>query len=327
VYNIFNRRCCSGTVCFTSSSQHVLDQSDLLPLEENVISNLFFYIVVFENFFVLSHSTLFFSSRTAICVKPEMMRRAMTIEESFLITNYQSRMSTSDVSPSINVDLTRSTGGVWLVKMPKYLSQILNDHADETINGEVGRLIQPPSSAKGSTSTVAGARSQDVVFRLNDEIMKKLKEKNPSKDYKLPPREHRFCLSNISDGVLRTIYNRKKNNSNSSTGEQISLVGKVIKRADVRPVESEEYMSMKRKHFEISQEPARKAQIISKKVNPYAPKRDHAENKKNYWENVYEVMKIQYLMLCLKRLQKINIYQCHHLKQSQSNRKIIYNNL
>ena len=36
---------------------------------------------------------------------------------------------------------------------------------------------------------------------------------------------------------------------------------------------------MKRKQFEVSQEPNRKAQMISKKINPYAPRRDHAENK------------------------------------------------
>ena len=49
-------------------------------------------------------------------------------------------MSTNDPSNPIDVDLTRSTSGVWLVKMPKYLSQILNDYGDGAINGEVGRL-------------------------------------------------------------------------------------------------------------------------------------------------------------------------------------------
>jgi transcription initiation factor TFIIF subunit beta len=186
-------------------------------------------------------------------------------------------MSTNDASNSIDVDLTRSAGGVWLVKMPKYLSQILSDHADGTITGEVGHLIQSlPSASRGSTAV--GPRSQDVVFRLTDQIMGKLKEKNRSKDYKIPPQEHRFCLNNVSDGILRTVYTRTSNNSKSSSNEQISLIGKVIKRADVRPVENEQYMSMKRKHFEMSQEPTRKAVKIDKKINPYTPKRNHAEN-------------------------------------------------
>lgn len=88
-----------------------------------------------------------------------------------------------------------------------------------------------------------------------------------------------FSLSNIPDGVLRTVYTRTLNNPNSPISEQISLVGKVIQRAEVRPVENEQYMALKRKQFEISQEPTRKAQIIGKKTHTYVPRRDHEENK------------------------------------------------
>jgi hypothetical protein len=104
-------------------------------------------------------------------------------------------MSTNDPSVPIDVDLTRSTNGVWLVKMPKYLSQILDEYGDGALNGEVGRLIRrptQPSSGKGSTPAAAGGRTQDVIFSLNDQILDKLREKNPSKDYQLPPREHQF---------------------------------------------------------------------------------------------------------------------------------------
>jgi len=38
-------------------------------------------------------------------------------------------------------------------------------------------------------------------------------------------------------------------------------------------------MSMKRRQFETFQEPTRKAQMINKKTNSYAPKRDHEANK------------------------------------------------
>lgn len=104
-------------------------------------------------------------------------------------------MSTNDPSVPIDVDITRSTNGVWLVKMPKYLSQILDEHSDTAINGEVGRLVRRPAatpSGKGSTAAATSGRAQDVFFCLNDQIMDKLREKNPSKDYKLPPQEHQF---------------------------------------------------------------------------------------------------------------------------------------
>lgn len=108
-------------------------------------------------------------------------------------------MSSSDPSVPIDVDLTRSTSGVWLVKMPKYLSQILEEYGDTAVNGEIGRLIRRPSTAtgKGSTAAPAGGRSQDVFFSLNDNIMEKVREKNPSKEYKPAPQEHQFWYKNI----------------------------------------------------------------------------------------------------------------------------------
>lgn len=88
-----------------------------------------------------------------------------------------------------------------------------------------------------------------------------------------------FSLNAISDGVLRTVYTRTPTHSNAPVNEQIALVGKVINRADVRPVENEQYMALKRKRFETSQEPTSRAQLIPKKINTYLPKRDHEENK------------------------------------------------
>lgn len=210
-------------------------------------------------------------------------------------------MSSTDPSVPIDVDVSRASSGVWLVKMPKYLSQILNDHADVAPNGEVGRLVKRTlQTGKGAASTVAsGPKTQEVAFCLSDQVMDRLKEQSKSKDFQMPPREHRFwfelhlrgeeqdcsnhsspsSLSNVSDGVLRTVYTRTLDNPHVPASEQISFVGKVIQRAEVRPVENEQYMSMKRKHFEVSQEPTRKAQMIEKKRSIYLPKRDHEENK------------------------------------------------
>lgn len=102
-------------------------------------------------------------------------------------------MSANDPTVPIDVDLSHSTSGVWLVKVPKYLSQILDKYGDGSMNGEVGRLVRRPTTAgKGTTSTGSGGRAQDVFFCLNDQVLEKLREENPSKDYQLPPREHQF---------------------------------------------------------------------------------------------------------------------------------------
>ena len=103
-------------------------------------------------------------------------------------------MLANDPSVPVDVDLTHSTSGVWLVKVPKYLSQILDEYGDGTAGGEVGRLVRRPgaAAAKSNTSVGSGGRAQDVFFCLNDQIMDKLREKNPSKDYQPPPRDHQF---------------------------------------------------------------------------------------------------------------------------------------
>ncbi|CAF1497170.1 unnamed protein product, partial [Didymodactylos carnosus] len=175
----------------------------------------------------------------------------------------------------INIDLSHSTCGVWLVKMPKYLSQILNDYGESMPGGEVGRLVK-----KNSTNTNVGpSKAQDVVFRLNDHIFERLKQQNPTIE-QLPPREHRFILSNISDGVIRSVYTRTPTQQTSQP-EQIAVVGKVIQRAEVRPVEDEQYMSMKRIQIERSQEPARKVQLIKRLGNVYKARSNHDDNIEN----------------------------------------------
>lgn len=103
------------------------------------------------------------------------------------------QMSANDPSVPIDVDLTHSVSGVWLVKVPKYLSKILDDYGDGTANGEVGRLVRRSGTAgKSNPSTGSTGRAQDVFFCLNDQILDKLREENPTKDYQLPPREHQF---------------------------------------------------------------------------------------------------------------------------------------
>lgn len=88
-----------------------------------------------------------------------------------------------------------------------------------------------------------------------------------------------FSLKNLGeDNVLRTAYSRTTNNSNTPTGEHVALLGKVGKRAEVRPVESDQYMTMKKDQFAESQKPKRTAMKISIKKNIYAPIRNHAVN-------------------------------------------------
>ena len=60
-----------------------------LPLEINVISNLFLCLVSSKIFVILSYFTLFFSFLKVICVKTKMRLRAIGRLKKLLITTYQ----------------------------------------------------------------------------------------------------------------------------------------------------------------------------------------------------------------------------------------------
>ena len=102
-------------------------------------------------------------------------------------------MSTIDPAAPIDVDLSGSNSGAWLVKMPKYLSQILSEHSSACTNGEVGRLIRKPAAAPSTTaSSSTTGKVQEVTFCLSEEIIERIKKQNPYADFQMPPREHRF---------------------------------------------------------------------------------------------------------------------------------------
>lgn len=105
-------------------------------------------------------------------------------------------MSSGDITKPIDVDMTRSMNAVWLVKMPKYLSEILNENANAMTNNEIGRLVkrtlptgQNSSSASSSTT---GGKPQEATFCLSDKLLERLEQTHKGSDFKMPPQEHRF---------------------------------------------------------------------------------------------------------------------------------------
>lgn len=102
-------------------------------------------------------------------------------------------MSTNDPSVPIEVDTNRANCGAWLVKMPKYLSQILNEHGNKVPNGEIGKLIRRPvAGTKGATSSTASSKTPEVTFRLSDAIIERVRNSSQNSESQMPQREHRF---------------------------------------------------------------------------------------------------------------------------------------
>ncbi|GAB5566357.1 general transcription factor IIF subunit 2 [Prionailurus iriomotensis] len=133
------------------------------------------------------------------------------------------------------LDLTgaKQNTGVWLVKVPKYLSQ---QWAKAPGRGEVGKL----RIAKNQGRT-------EVSFTLNEDLAN-IHDIGGKPASVSTPREHPFVLQSVGGQTL-TVFTE-------SSSDKLSLEGIVVQRAECRPAASENYMRLKsadEKAFQIEE--------------------------------------------------------------------------
>lgn len=175
-----------------------------------------------------------------------------------------------------DVDLTgaKQNTGVWLVKVPKYLSQ---QWAKASGRGEVGKLRISKNQGKA-----------EVSFTLNEEltVIEGIEDKTVR-----APREHPFTMQTVGGQTL-TVFTEtssgqseeRSDGSSSGSGagagpDKIAVEGVVVQRAECRPAVNESYMRLKRLQIEESSKPARLSQQLQKPVtNNYKPVANHAYN-------------------------------------------------
>uniref|UniRef100_A0ABK0LKU9 General transcription factor IIF subunit 2 n=1 Tax=Rattus norvegicus TaxID=10116 RepID=A0ABK0LKU9_RAT len=156
------------------------------------------------------------------------------------------------------LDLTgaKQNTGVWLVKVPKYLSQ---QWAKAPGRGEVGKL----RIAKNQGRT-------EVSFTLNEDLAN-IHDIGGKPASVSAPREHPFVLQSVGGQTL-TVFTE-------SSSDKLSLEGIVVQRAECRPAASENYMKLKRLQIEESSKPVRLSQQLDKVVTTnYKPVANHQYN-------------------------------------------------
>uniref|UniRef100_A0A8C7K7D6 General transcription factor IIF subunit 2 n=1 Tax=Oncorhynchus kisutch TaxID=8019 RepID=A0A8C7K7D6_ONCKI len=167
------------------------------------------------------------------------------------------------------VDLTgaKQNTGVWLVKVPKYLSQ---QWAKASGRGEVGKL----------------RIGKYVEFTLNEDLtmIDSLGDKPSGVQ---APRDHPFTMQTVGGQTLAVFTETQSERSDGSTSvsgagsgpERISLEGLVVQRAECRPAVSENYMKLKRLQIEELSKPVRLSQQLEKAVTTnYKPVANHSYN-------------------------------------------------
>ncbi|XP_029601417.1 general transcription factor IIF subunit 2 isoform X3 [Salmo salar] len=156
------------------------------------------------------------------------------------------------------VDLTgaKQNTGVWLVKVPKYLSQ---QWAKASGRGEVGKLRIGKNQGKA-----------EVAFTLNEDLtmIDSLGDKPSGVQ---APRDHPFTMQTVGGQTLAVFT--------ETQSERISLEGLVVQRAECRPAVSESYMKLKRLQIEELSKPLRLSQQLEKAVTTnYKPVANHSYN-------------------------------------------------
>ncbi|RWS24700.1 transcription initiation factor IIF: small subunit-like protein [Leptotrombidium deliense] len=170
----------------------------------------------------------------------------------------------SNSDRDLNIDNAKR--GVWLVKVPKYISSRWEKAAAMS---EVGRL----------KITKGPGGKPEILFDLSDDLLTKKEPKSSgSKDKgkkeaeksKEPdiPKEHRFTISDISNQHL-AVFSHVKDEKASGV---LSIEGNVVQKGECRPMMGDnQYMKLKMKSIVDARQPTRLVQKLDKAVVNYKP--------------------------------------------------------
>jgi len=175
------------------------------------------------------------------------------------------------------LELTSAARGVWLVKVPKYLSERWKKAGP---GGEVGKL---------KITRHHSAKQGDVVFCLDDSL------KTTSESEEQIPSDHKFTLAPVGSQALtilstEQIPDHTEVDDELSTGGasgggvaiskykegKVAIVGKVIQRGECRPMNNDtNYLSHIKNRMEIGNRPQQSVVQLDKTVINYKPTSMH----------------------------------------------------
>ncbi|VDM08125.1 unnamed protein product [Wuchereria bancrofti] len=196
---------------------------------------------------------------------------------------------------SDHVDTDCAKRGVWLVKVPRYLSEIW----EKNVGYDVGRLVI--TAANGKTDLIfksnpnlleKNSSGYDNEESSSDSFLNSLSGSNPSTSRNnrigptkskqtsfTIPNEHSFVIGDIRNQSLAVLCEDKSglNEDADICSGRLSIEGRVVKRADCRPPQTDDYMRMKIKQIEKSSQPKRHVKQMEKAEVKFKPIAVHAE--------------------------------------------------
>lgn len=169
-----------------------------------------------------------------------------------------------------DLNLKYASRGVWLVKVPKYMSECWKKAKPGDEVGQV--VINTMRQASDPKPAV------DVSFRINEQLA----NMSPENATKIPT-EHKFVMKKdgrkdlpLSLTILSTEpvtdpVAASASGSQQFTEYKAAIEGRVIDKAECRPTGDKGYMALKRCRLEAGNKPQNQVVQLSKPVQAYKP--------------------------------------------------------
>ncbi|CAJ0591447.1 unnamed protein product [Cylicocyclus nassatus] len=164
------------------------------------------------------------------------------------------------------VDCEMAKRGVWLVKVPRYLSDLWEANAGT----DVGRLvIHQGANGKG-----------DVKLKSRPGLVLPQSVTSTLKGPAQIPDEHSFILGDVLNQTMAVLAEDKTglNEDADVRSGRLSLEGRVVKRAECRPPASNSYLKMKIAQISNSGQPKKQVLQMEKAAVKFKPVAAHAED-------------------------------------------------
>jgi len=160
---------------------------------------------------------------------------------------------------SSKLDLSNATRGIWLVKVPKYLSTRWERIADD-VDAASLRIYRP---AEGSGKVAVTLTLSEATMNLKGDGESDI------------PKEHELIVSPLTNQTLG-VFSAEPNDVLGT--EKVSLEGRIQQRLDCRPIADTNYMQLKTDDFKKASQPARQMKPLDRVVSAYKPVANHKNN-------------------------------------------------
>lgn len=149
--------------------------------------------------------------------------------------------------------------------MPKYLAERWENGGAK----EVGKLkiVRAPN------------QKPFVTFSMHESLVGELPGTSELEHKTAISKDHTFVMSNLSNQSL-AVFSVASSDAGGTApiSDKLALVGKVVQRAECRPIQDKVYMDLKKDSYKRALEPTRVALKLKSPVVTYKPKANHATN-------------------------------------------------